>query len=135
MKSIYLAFIILSLFITCCSEQKADVKKQLINTADTTTRLLDINIASTPMLKGLSVGVIAFTIYNNTLYLINNEKLVEVNLNTGAVTLNKVVTDFIEKLPKDSNYVSQITVAEDGYYLTAFSDLYHITTNGVATKI
>jgi hypothetical protein len=106
------------------------------HSADTTTRLLDISIASNPYLKGLNdVSVLAYTINNNTLYIVNEEKLVEINLQTGVIGLNKIVTDFIKKQPKDRNYVSQITVTEDGYYLTVFFDLYHITTNGVVTKI
>ncbi|OQP66226.1 hypothetical protein [Niastella populi] len=65
----------------------------------------------------------------------NGYILVEINLQSGGISLNKTVTDFLQKLPKDTNYVSQIRVAEDGYYLTIFFDLYHITTSGVATKV
>lgn len=136
MKRILLALVFQFLFIAVCFAHITDVGKQPVNTADTTTKLLDINIASNPYLKGLNgVSVIAFTIYNNTLFIINEGKLVEVDLKSGKVSLNKVVTDFIKRQPKDENYVSQIRVTEDGYYLTIFSDLYHITTNGAVTKV
>ncbi len=124
------------LFFAYCFAYSGGSEKQCVNTGDTTTRVLDIRIASNPFLNGLTdVSILAFTVYNNTLFIINEDKLVEINLQNGGISLNKVVTDFLQKLPKDTNYVSQIMVAEDGYYLTIFFDLYHITTSGVATKV
>ena len=111
-------------------------KTGLSQSADSTTMLFDITIASNPYLKGFnSASVIAFTIYNNTLFVINKDKSIEINLQNGTISPNKVVTDFIKKLPKDRNYVSQIKVTEDGYYVTVFFDLYHIAKNGMVKKV
>lgn len=109
-------------------------KKQPFNSSDTTTRLLDIAVASSPYLKGLNY-IPTFTIYNNTLFVFNENKLVQINLQNGAVSLNKVVTDFLKKLPADESSVSQLVVTDNEYYLTTFNDLYRITTGGEVTKI
>jgi hypothetical protein len=104
------------------------------NTADTTIKLLDIVVASNPYLKGLEY-IPTFTVYNGTLFIINKDKLIQIYLKTGAVSLNKVVTDFLKKLPEDTNYVSQIRVTGNEYYLTIFKDLYRISTSGEVKKL
>lgn len=135
-KRIFLSLVFQYLFFAYCFAYSGGLEKQRVNTGDTTTKVLDISIATNSCLKGLTdVSILAFTVYNNTLFIINEDKLVEINLQNGGISLNKVVTDFLQKLPKDTNYVSQIGVTEDGYYLTVFFDLYHINTSGVATKV
>lgn len=134
MKRVLLSLVFLYFFGGICFAHSTYNKKQPSNSSDTTTRLLDLAVASSPYLKGLNYTP-TFTIYNNTLFVFNENKLVQIDLQNGAVSLNKAVTDFLKKLPEDKRSVSQMVVTENEYYLTTYNDLYRITKAGEATKI
>lgn len=134
MKKIFLAVCLLCFFTTVSFAHVTIGKKQVHNVADTTTRIIDIGISTNNYLKGLR-NISTFSIFNNTLFIINGDKLVEVNLQNGAVSQNDVVTNFLKKQPKDKNFVSKIRVTPEGYYLTIFKDLYRISTAGEVTKL
>lgn len=133
-KGIILTIGLLYFFAITDFAQPAQENKQAFVNTDTTTRLLDINVATNSYLKGMA-HIPTFTVYNGTLFLINKDKLVQIDLKTGAISLNKMVTDFLKKLPKDTNFVSQITVTGNEYYLTIFKDLYRVSTSGEVKKL
>lgn len=101
---------------------------------DSAKKLFDISLVANVLTKGLQ-DVSTISIYNNTLYVVNNYKLIEINLANGTISLNKVVSDFIKKLPSDRNFVSQIRVTSEGTYLTVFNDLYLVSTAGVGSRV
>jgi len=134
MKRFFLLVVLLVCFTIIGFADVTVGKNQVNNVADTTTRLFDIDIAANNYLKGLK-NISTFSIFNNTLYIINGDKLVEINLQNSAVTLNNDVTNFLRKLPKDYNFVSKIWVTTEGCYLTIFKELYRISSAGEVTKL
>jgi hypothetical protein len=101
---------------------------------DSAKKLFDISLAFNVLTKGLQ-DVSTFSIYNNNLYFINNNKLIEINLVDGRIGVNKIVSDFLKKLPSNKRFVSQVRVTTEGYYLTIFNDLYHVSTAGVVSRV
>jgi hypothetical protein len=101
---------------------------------DTVRKIGDVVIASNDLTKGLP-DLDAFDVYNNTMYIVNKNRLLQIDLNNGAITTNKTINGFLANLHMQNLYVSNLKVVNDGFWVTIFNDLYFISTTGVVKKV
>ena len=101
---------------------------------DTVRKICDVVIASNDLTKGLP-DLDAFDVYNNTMYIVNKNRLLQIDLNNGTITTNKTLNGFLANLHMHNLYVSNLKVVNDGFWVTIFNDLYFISTTGVVKKV
>lgn len=103
------------------------------STTDTAKKNYDININSTPLTKG--IDILVYDIFKDTLYVINKDKLVKINLKTGNISTNPNINLLLSKKIKANSYVKQIIVRENGFYLNCLDELDLIAYNAKIIKI
>lgn len=101
---------------------------------DTVRKIGDVVIASNELTKGLQ-DLDAFDVYNNTMYIVNKKRLLQIDLNNGAITTNKTINGFLANLLMQNLYVSNLKVVNDGFWITILNNLYFISTTGVVKKV
>ena len=115
-----------------CNSQDMESSKQMLN--DSAKKVLEINVAANPILKGLtSLDVV--NVYGDTVFLITNDsRLVEINLKNGSVT-NFHLSSFIDQQKKAGYPLSFFAVYEDCYCLCFRNVLYQVQRTGQIKKI
>lgn len=101
---------------------------------DTAKNIIDITIANNILTKGLS-DVVLSDFYKDTMFLVNKDKFVIVDLKSGAISTNVKVNTFLAKQLKLNKYTKQIVVRGDYYYLSILNELYSISRDGEVLKI
>lgn len=121
-------------FLLLLSMTKNCIANPLHDEQDTTKKMIDINVSSNIVTKGLN-DIEIFDVYQDTLYLINKDKLVEVNIKNGAISSNLKVNLFLANQLKAKVYARQIVVKDNCYYISFLNELYIVSKNGEANKI
>jgi hypothetical protein len=125
-------FTIVLLNSVSCFSQDIKSSKQKLN--DSTKKVLEINIASNSILKGLN-SLDLINVYGDTAFLITDDsRLVEVNLKNGSVT-SFHLSSFIDQQKKAGYPLSFFAVYEDCYCLCFRNVLYKVLRTGKVQKI
>ncbi len=98
------------------------------------TKLLELNISANQLTKGM-YAVWPFEISNDTLYLINRTKFLKIDLKTGKVSSDIVISNFLKKLLSRSEGARKIIVKDGVFYISFFDEIYSITEQRVIEKL
>jgi len=101
---------------------------------DTIHKIVDVVIASNELTRGME-NLDAFDVYNNTMYLVNKNRLLQIDLNNGVITTNKSINIFLTNLQKQSKFVYNLKAGSDGFFATVFNDLYFISGTGTVKPV
>lgn len=101
---------------------------------DTVRKIVDVVIASNELTRGMQ-DLDAFDVYNNTMYIVNKNRLLQIDLNNGTITTNKSINIFLTNLQKQSTFVYNLKAGSDGFFATVFNDLYFISSTGIAKPV
>lgn len=101
---------------------------------DTVREIGDVVIASNELTKGLQ-DLDAFDVYNNTMYIVNKKRLLQIDLKNGSITTNKNLDIFLANLDKQNKSVYQLKAVSDGFFATVYNDLYFISNTGIVNKV
>lgn len=110
------------------------IARSLYEVDDTTKKVVDINVVSNVLTKGLN-DIALSDLYKDTLYLVNKDKLVVVDMKSGNISTNIKVNIFLAKQLKLNKYARQIVVRDNSYYISFLNELYSISREGEALKI
>ncbi len=101
---------------------------------DTVRKIVDVVIASNELTTGMQ-NLDAFDVYNNTMYLVNKNRLLQIDLNNGAITTNKSINNFLTGLQKKNKFVWKLKAGSDGFFATVFNELYFISNTGIVKPV
>jgi len=101
---------------------------------DTVRKIVDVVIASNELTRGMQ-NLDAFDVYNNTMYLVNKNRLLQIDLNNGAITTNNSINNFLTGLQKRNKFVWKLKAGSDGFFATVFNDLYFISNTGIVKPV
>lgn len=128
---IYLLFTTITLNSFSCNGQDVKSVQQQLN-KDSSRKIIDLNLSG--MLKGVS-DVEVFDLADDTLYLINKDKLLQFDVKTGSVMLNEKISSFLTTQFKEKKYAKKVIVRKNHFYISFFNELYDVSKNGEAKKI
>jgi hypothetical protein len=77
----------------------------------------------------------AFDVYDSKMYIVNNNKLLQVDLNNGSITTNKRINNFLANLHKQNKFISNLKTTSDGFFATVYNDLYFISATSVTKQV
>jgi len=97
--------ILLLLFVIKITAQKAEINSNP-DESISVVRLLDLNTSANPLTKGIE-SVSPFEIFKDTLYLIKRTKFLKIDLKTGKVINDSIISDFLEKINCKKSRCSQ----------------------------
>ncbi|MDF2188262.1 hypothetical protein [Paraflavitalea sp. CAU 1676] len=95
---------------------------------------LDVNDAANRQLSGLS-NLELFDIDGDTLFIVNKNNLVQVNLRTGVTSTHVKVSAFLAKQLRKNHWASQLVRSGNGFYIAFFNELYEVSGGGDARMI
>jgi hypothetical protein len=101
---------------------------------DTTKKVVDISVTSNVLTKGLN-DITLSDLHKDTLYLVNKDKLVVIDMKSGIVSTNVKVNMFLAKQLKLNKYARQIVVQDNSYYISFLNELYSVPRDGEAFKV
>lgn len=110
---------------------KANISSKI---EDTTKIVVDIDIKNNILTKGVN-DIALFNLYKDTLYLVNKDKLIEIDMKNGIVTTNSKVNMFLTKQLELNKYARQIVVHDNNYYISFLNELFCISRAGDVQKI
>lgn len=102
--------------------------------SDTVRKIVEVVIASNELTRGMQ-DLDAFDVYNNTMYIVNKNRFLQVNLNNGSITTNKSINIFLTNLHKQNKFVSNLKAGNDGFFATVYNDLYFISSTGIVKQV
>ena len=70
------------------------------------------------------------SIYNDSLFVISNNKFIIINPDYQTISENIYISDFINELLKKERYINQLLVNQFGYWLSTSKNIYLLSSNG-----
>lgn len=101
---------------------------------DTTKKIIDISLSGNSLLKGL-IYLDVYDVYQDSLYLINNDKLLQIDLKSGNITTNLKLNLFLAQQKKLNKPPQYLLVNKGCFYISFFDELYCIQTTGEIKKL
>ncbi len=126
-----LFYLLFAIGFSCNAQDNKGIKQQL---NDTTRKILDISIVGNALTKGLS-DISIFDIVDDTLYLINRDSFLQINIKSGSISSNEKINSFLNKQLKEKKYASKLVSKKNHFYLSFFNELYDVSKVGDAKKI
>lgn len=122
------------LFVTIFFVKSTCAAKSLFELNDTTKMVLDINIENNVFTKGMS-DIMLSDVYRDTLYIVNKDKLIVIDVKSGKLSTSIKVNAFLAKQLKLNKYATQIVVRDNNYYFSFIDEIYSISRAGEIFKV
>jgi hypothetical protein len=120
-------------FLTISFGYRVKTNNATLDLNDTLRKVLELNINSSPLTGGMTIYT--FDIYHDTLYVINKHNLIQISLETGEISKNLEVSNFLNDKLGSNVGVSKIIVRGNGYYLSCLNELYFVNNSGKRNRI